>query len=524
MSQTRRAHAHLSLLIFAALAACGHGGGDGTTDGAVDLAAVDLSSNRPGDLSQNLDVDGGASGDVFFGMQTTNTKAYPSVSYTLQRFWDSPPFQWQTLQTAACADITSCTGGYDTTSMAAFDAYLAHLPSVGVNETIYTMARTPNFASTSPSDMSCSYTAYGGGACDRPIGLNDDGTGDNAIFRNWYAFFARRLNDPTYLAAHSHVRYWEIWNEPDATQFWGNGTGGKGSYAALVRMTEDMRCMLTGKGVVTNYPTVGAKTPCAQAGLPAIAIDPTALIVAPSYHAQPASTPQLQDFLYCSDATHDATCNTGSAGANAVDVINLHMKPGSGCVSNGATPANCTTATSVEPSYIGYLKNVRAVLQASEKAKPLWNDEADYAEKGFAAPYTDPDMAASYVARFLLMGLSLGVQSHVWYDWADFTSYAKNASAWNTLYGWIHGATLTTPCAQVGATTVYACVFSKGEIIWDISQACASGTCTSAPYTAPDAYTTVADLDGDPATSVGACTGCTAHQVALGLKPVFLSP
>jgi hypothetical protein len=504
-------------------------GGDGSAPGQPDLSAgEDAGSNEDG--GNNDDAGGTLTASPFFGIDVINTNAsnYPTLSYGIQRFWSSQNFQWQTLQVAACADVTTCAGGYDAAYLAAFDTFLAHMATAGVNEAIYTMARTPNFASTFPTDTTCNNTATGDGACDRPIGLNDDGTGDNTIYRNWYAFLAKHLNDPTYRATHAHVRYWEIWNEPDSVGFWGDGAGGHGSYAALVRMAEDMRCMLTGKGVVTNYPTVGAKTPCAQAGLPAINIDPSALIMSPSYHALPSSTTQLQDFLYCSDATHDATCNTGAAGAAAVDIINLHMKPGGGCVSNGASPPQCTATTSVEPTYTAYLKNVRAVLQPTEQGKPLWNDEADYDELTFIAPYTDDDMAASYVSRFLMMGWSLGVASHDWTPWDHFKTYPTAVTAWNTLYSWIIGSKLTTPCAAVGATQVYTCGITKDgverEIIWDSSKACASGVCTSAPYTVPTEYTTYADSGGDSPSDIGACTGCAAHQVPLGVKPLLLSP
>ena len=162
----------------------------------------------------------GLAASPFFGLTTNDTTAFPTVSYGIHRVWDAPPFQWATLETAACPDITACAGGYDAANMEAFDAFLKHLPILGVHDVIYTMARTPHFITSFPSDPNCSYSGNqrGGGGlgqCDRPIDLEDDGSGTNLTFRMWYAFLAKRLTTSSYLANHAHVRYWEIWNEPD---------------------------------------------------------------------------------------------------------------------------------------------------------------------------------------------------------------------------------------------------------------------------------------------------------------------
>jgi hypothetical protein len=469
-------------------------------------------------------ADGGLAASPFFGMVVNSPTTYPTVPYGVQRFWDTLDFQWSSLQVAPCGDIVSCDGGYDVAKMAELDAYLGHLPSIGVYEGIYTMASTPTFASAFPADATCH--PDGGGACDRPYDLNDDGSGTNLTFRMWYAFFASHLSSMT-SQGHAHVRYWEIWNEPDSPGFWSDGDGGHGSYAALVRMAEDMRCMLAGQGVVHNYPDAGDVVPCAQADLPAVGIDPTAVIVSPSYHATAQSLPMLQNFLYC-NATPQVICNTGDAGAIAVDVINLHIKPGGGCKSNMANPPNCTPASSLEHLYTAAVQSVSQSLQPAERSKPLWNDEANYAEGGFAAPYTDPDMMASWIARFELMGWSLNVADQVWDPWEHLTTAPESVTAWTTVFEWMLGATLVTPCAPVGTTTVYTCGLSRAgttyEVIWDIGQACGSGACTSTPQDVPTQYATYSDIAGGPASNVGECSGCGMHQVPVGLKPLLLSP
>jgi hypothetical protein len=369
--------------------------GGGVSDaGPVPDAGVPADAGSSGD--------GGLAASPFFGMVANGATNYPTVPYGIQRFWDTLDFQWRNLQVAPCEDIASCDGGYDVANLAALDAYLGHLPSLGVYEGIYTMASTPTFASAFPADATC-HPDGGLGACDRPSDLNEDGSGTNLTFRMWYAFFASHLTGTAYLQNHAHVRYWEIWNEPDTPGFWGNGDGGNGSYSALVRLAEDTRCILTGQGVVHNYPDAGDVVPCAAAGLPAIGVDPTAVLLSPSYHAEPTSLPMLQNFLYC-NAGPLVSCNTGDAGAIAVDAINLHIKPGAGCKSNDANPPNCTASTSLEVAYTGEVHSIGPRLQPVEQAKPLWNDEANYAEMGFVAPYTDQDMMERWMARFPLMG------------------------------------------------------------------------------------------------------------------------
>ena len=93
--------------------------------------------------------------------------------------------------------------------------------------------------------------------------------------------------------------------------------------------------------------------------------------------------------MYCNQPSHDATCNTGAAGAAAVDILTQHMKPGQDCVPDPTTTppgANCTTATQVEEVFTGYLGNVRSYLQPEELGKPIYDDEGGYGSQYWTAP------------------------------------------------------------------------------------------------------------------------------------------
>jgi hypothetical protein len=476
---------------------------------------------------------GGVQASPTFGITVNTTTEYPKLSYGTQRIWDSPPFQWANLQTATCPDITTCSGGYDATNLSRFDTYLAQLKTNGVDNVWYTMARTPNFISSSPTDSSCSYTEAGQGGlgqCDRPSDLLVDGTGTNITFRKWYAFFAQRNNDATYLMTHAHIQYWEPWNEPDTAKFWGDGSGGPGAFDPLIRLMQDTQCLIVGK-VGTGTITKTGET-CAQVqasvGLTG-PIDPTAMVVTPSYHALPASLTLFKNFLYCNNSPK-TSCTSGDAGAKSVMGFDLHMKPGAQCVANSAK-TNCTTESSVEPSYLLYVKGFEGILETAELdafqsgTLPLFDGEASYSPTGFVAPFTDGDMAASWIPRFFLYGRSLGVMGNQWYTWDEISSNAPVITAWNTLYAAWAGSTVSSPfCANVGS--IYTCTFTKGsssyEAIWDNSQSCSGGTCSTSDQSVGKEWTTYRDLTGTAKTCTTPCS-ISGNSVPVGIKPVLLA-
>ena len=216
------------------------------TDLGVSTAAIDVAQTRSlyvcatacGLTGPYLDSLGPAVAPSFFGFSESDTNGggWPSENYAMQRFWDSPPLQWPSINTAS--------GVFTFSSL---DSDLALAYSNGAMEGMYTLARTPTWASSNPTDASCNYTTGiggGDGECDPPSDLNSDGSGANAIWKAWTTAIATHVNDPTYLLTHAHIKYWEIWNEPDTQTFWA------GSLAQLARLTEDANCIITGRGVI----------------------------------------------------------------------------------------------------------------------------------------------------------------------------------------------------------------------------------------------------------------------------------
>lgn len=454
-------------------------------------------------LTVNASVNANTAPSTLFGFSTANTwvNAYPTVNYEMQRFWDSPPLQWPSINTAS--------GVFDFTYL---DATLAQAYTSGVMEGLYTLARTPPWATSNPTDTSCHYTTAtsggGNGECDAPSDLNTDGTGTNAIWKAWITAIASHANDPTYLQTHAHIRYWEIWNEPDATFYW------SGSFAQLARLTEDANCIITGRGVI-HQSGDGTATPCT-----ATPIDPTAQIVMASGHADSKSNlAYAQNQLYCDDSPtgYQLPCpNPANAIATAVDIINFHMKPGNATGDNCPAPTPCTPETAMQT----YVSNALGVLQPAELAKPLWDGEASYAEGGFTGAYTDPDMAASFMPRFYLFTWSLNVSGIAWYDWTSLASQPTSVqTAYQQTYNWLVDASLTTPCAPSG--TVWSCTITTGGkqylIMWDASQSCANGSCTTANQTVASQWTRYQDM-----TTESVPVSISGGTIPVGIKPVVL--
>ena len=517
-------------------------------------AQVTISGN--GTLQGNFtiassSVIAGLSSSPMFGYSETTTKqgaTVPSVTYGMQRLWDSSYMQWPSISTCPIYDskgtVFNTTTNPATYVWSNLDNMLANDYAAGVTEVMYTLARTPTWASAKPTDStSCHYTGtqfgQGNGQCYPPNDLNSDGTGTDAIWKDWVTQLASHANASNYLngsTKHAHIRYYEIWNEPDGTCNSTSQCFFKGSFAQLARMTEDARCIILGsqggKNVIHDHGD-GTATPCT-----ATAIDPTALIVMSSTHAKDNfSIEYTQNELYCS-STSDLTGNRAyqlpcpnpkNAIAAAVDVINVHMKPGNEGTTSSHCGADGKTLCSVETAMQWYVANIQGVLQSGELTKPLWDGEASYCPNGFTdsncTSYADQDLAASFFPRFYMMSWSLGVSGVAFYDWDDLQSQAGavGQTSMQQTIQWLQGSTLTTPCTANG--TVWSCTITKSGvqygIIWDSSQTCSgsANNCTTKTQTLDSCWGHYQDMTS--ASTPAAVP--KSHTVQVGIKPLLLS-
>lgn len=434
-----------------------------------------------------------------FSESDTNGGGWPSVSYGMQRFWDSPPLQWPSINPAS--------GVFEFSSL---DSDLALAYTQGAKLGMYTLARTPPWATADPTDASCNYTTgIGGGLgeCDPPNDLNSDGSGTDATWKAFITAIATHVNAPTYLQTHAHIKYWEIWNEPDTKAFWA------GSIAQLARLTEDANCIITGRGVIHESGN-GTATPCT-----ATPIDATAQIVMSSAHAKGAALKYGQNELYCNDSpsTYQLPCpNPPNAIATAVDIINFHMKPGNESGNNCPAPTPCTPESAMQM----YVANVRGMLQPAELAKPLWDGEAQYSTTGFSGDcLTNTDLAASFMPRFYLINWSLNVAGMAWYSASSQAEPAEAQTSYQQTYNWLSGASLSTPCTATG--TVWSCGLTiSGKpylVIWDTSQTCSNGSCTTTNQAVSSQWTQYQDM-----TTASTPITISGSVVPVGIKPALL--
>jgi hypothetical protein len=137
------------------------------------------------------------------------------------------------------------------------------------------------------------------------------------------------------------------------------------------------------------------------------------------------------------------------------------------------------------------------------------------------------DLEEAFVARYYLVGWSVGFRRLYWYaydnpSWGTLYDINTNqltpaGHAYGTVYGWMVGATMTTPCAPVSpSSSIWTCELTKGNktrlVVWDSSKTNCNLTCTTAPFAAPAGSTSYQDTRGN------------AHPVMGGMVPVGSKP
>jgi hypothetical protein len=244
---------------------------------------------------------------------------------------------------------------------------------------------------------------------------------------------------------------YELWNEPNNTPSF------TGTVANMVTLTTD------------EYNIIRS-------------IDPGALILAPSPTAGGAS---WMDQYF------------GSGGPTGVDVVTFH------------------TYHSAPELKVNDINNMRKVMaKYNLSSKPLWDTESSWGTFSLT-----PDQQVGYVARDYLMQWSEGVSRYYWYGWDtaiwgtlwDSTTGAHAAAtAYQQIYNWMVGATMSSPCTMASDST-WTCTLtrpggSQAQATWN------SATTTS--YTPASQFTQYLDLTGK--------TNPIQRAVTIGYNPILL--
>jgi hypothetical protein len=470
----------------------GGGGGGGGNPGPNCVTAV-TASVAPA-ISQVPTTSAGVgtiTPSAFMDLHVGSPNIIPDVSipYGSLRLWDTGT-GWSQINTAS--------GVFDFSPL---DGFVNAAPS-GV-DLLYNLARVPTWASSKPTDSSCSYDTSGEGGpgqCDPPVDLNNDGTGTDQDWINWVSAVAAR-NASTY---NNKIKYFEIWNEWNISLFW------TGTPAQLVRMEQDARCVVEG-------PPSGKSCNPNSTFPSGMALDPAAKIVSPS----PVGAATDLNEVSLQLTSYFGTVVGGNNGGTFADEIGFH-----GYVSTQSSSDPCPVPENVN-TVVDDLNNTVQSFPNEAAGKP-WFDTEDSWGKAPDEGFGDPDRQAAFLARDILLQRSLGVSRIYWYRWDATQTYGgalwtaadgitEAGTADGIVNGWLEGATLSSACTVSG--TVWQCGFTdsggKALAVWDASQDCLSGTCGTTNFTVPSGYTQYVDLTGN-VTSVSGTT------VPIGAKPILL--
>ena len=434
-------------------------------------------------LTVNLNLSGEAVPSTLFNLHIDHESTpWPSVPISGLRLWDAG-VDWPILNTAD--------GVYDWTLL---DQRLSDAASHKV-DLLFSLGMTPPWAQCGPKTSSpctqapdCAFASdsWGGGAgqCYWPEDLNIDGTGSNQHWKDWVTALAKHSVN----SASGHIKYYEIWNEPNVWGFW------RGTTAQLVRMGQDAACIIKGIGP----------------GCTNTAIDPKAIMLTPSPAlGSGAINTWLLGYL-------------GGGGNQVTDVIAFHGY-------NGSDAEKIVKLAST-------IRN-GAMTTYNMVSKPMFDTEFSWGED---VSFPDPDERAGFVGRTMLLHWSAGISRVFWYAyelsgtmWSlDSTTgcttpdpsgngfSCSTGTAYAQVESWMVGATLNQPCSSVG--TVWTCQLNKGTLqmlaVWDTAQSCSNGTCTKSTYTIPVAnpkYFHYLDLTGKS-------TNISGSTVQIGYKPILL--
>jgi hypothetical protein len=338
---------------------------------------------------------------------------WPSVNLCSTRLWDTGAI-WK--------NVNPSYGRYDWSWL---DTLMSQANQHGA-DVVFTFGAIPRFASTNSGLGGC---GYGSGTCAPPHQSD------------WAAFVdaLSRHSAQNKAAGKGHIGAYELWNEPDAGNWW------RGSPAQMVALAQ------------VAYKSIHGN-------------DPTAVVVSPS--------PQGIYGWRWTEAY------LASGGGNYADVIGMH----------GYLPRG----TSQPEYYLNFLlSNTKAAMQKyGVSGKPIWDMEAGWT---FDSALPSDNQQIAFLARSYILRLFNGVRRLYWYSWDNQTfgtlwSSSRGIHPAGVAYGqlskWLVGATLGS-CTTSGS--VWSCNISRsngyvGLLVWN-----QTGSSSYAPSTS---YKQYRDLKG----------------------------
>lgn len=395
---------------------------------------------------------------------------WPVVPFGAVRLWDAD-VSWSDIVSMMppTPDTCSSPNPYDWTKL---DSWLSQIPAHGA-DILYTFGRVPAWASSDPTDATCGFAP---GSCDPPSDVNST----DQLFKDFVTCLVGHSQQSTT----GHIKYYELWNEMDNPPSW-NGTT-----AEMARMNGDAVQIIQ-------------------------SLDPSAVILTPSVIIEGSTGRNyLQGYLPAA-----ASFLPSIGGIAFHGYVQMSGEP--------LVPENIST----------YLSETKSILtSAGLGSKPLFDTEASWGDPTVSNPnFTDPDLQAGFLARMYLLQWSESVARFYWYQWNNksdgilWTPSPNDPSgpgtvlapgiAYGQIYQWLVGAVMSQACGQNGS--VWTCELTslngyQALAVWDASQNCSNGNCTTSNFTVPSPYIQYRDLAGNLTPLAG------QTSVAIGAKPILL--
>jgi hypothetical protein len=373
-----------------------------------------------------------------------------------------------------------------------YDEYAAVAPKDPTNNTVamldLTLGMTPGWAIADQS--TCRALTGGVIGCQAPP--------DN--LEDWKDFITALIQHYNGSTA-PHIKYYEIWNEWNTVDpnngFW------SGTPTQLVAL-QTSACTIIH------------------------AADPQSLVVTPSTVGVATTSSSSAPAALAGYFSAGGTSCPGSTNS-LIDAVSFHGNVGLMTLSPYPLPGEDCTQPGCNGTIIQITNSYRGVMNLNSlQSTPLLDTEGGFE----SANITDPDQRAAWLAQFYALqgGLfnSDQLQWVSWFTWgapgvAGNIETANNTPdeagvAYNQLFDWLFGR-FPSACTQSG--TVWTCPLTgssgyQAQIIWDDSQTCNNGTCTTGPQIAPSWAIQMRDTAGNLTPVTG------GSPVPVGLKPIIL--
>jgi hypothetical protein len=390
----------------------------------------------------------------FFAMGVSSTLDRPKVNYgTLSH----PSLVWTTVEAGG-------RGVYNWKNMDPF-VEIAPKDANGVAQIVLSLGWTPGWAVADHTH--CFNTTSNGVACTVPPDSLQD----------WTDFVTALVQHYNGTKGAAHVKYYEVWNEANDPLFW------TGTTAELVSM--------------------------AQLAYPIVHTDPNSSLTTPS--------------VIWSQGISFLTSYLKAGGYQYADALTFHGYPSAtGSQSKVPVPMPESPLSTNAPIQT-MVADYRAVAdQNGMLGKPIGSTEGGWGVHGVS----DQDMQSAWIAHYEILQAGLAASNNLafqdWYLWGHSNSGtiettagnpSKAGLAYDVVLTWLTGQS-PQPCTSSG--NIWSCAVGANLIVWDTSQTCSNGVCTTSEYTAPAGYAQYVDLT--------ATTYTISGQIALGVKPIMLEP